>query len=480
MSQPLRELETTLSVLPGGETAGLLPLVRGLLRRRTPPTDEIRALVASALPFVAAERPALALPSGAVNRRALVAVYRLAELVHYQPDGAGQALLLGRAALGAGECEIALELFASAAALGAGSAVLLERARTLVRLRRNSEALAVLQEASLNEPESPDLLAITMLAHAQMGGEVERLAVCERWVSIDQGHKSLENRAGALASLRRLDEALLDLVELRQREPEEPCIALNYARLLQMMGRHEEAAQAAREGLGLAKRYLKQSPNDALCLTISGRLSLSLGHWRDALQDFDRAVAATPNDPTVLIARGLAHLRLNAGERALEDFQRCKADPAKDEELHLGTAQALTQARRYVEALELLGADAPDSDQGQCIRGEALAGLSRHEEALRCFERELRRDPQDFNALYRSVVSLYALGRKREAVAALSSAIELSQAPHWAKAYARDDPDLEPLRRDGEVSRRVGEILDEPFSLRRFLAERGFDPSARR
>ncbi|RMD53326.1 MAG: tetratricopeptide repeat protein, partial [Nitrospirae bacterium] len=59
-------------------------------------------------------------------------------------------------------------------------------------------------------------------------------------------------------------------------------------------------------------------------------------------------------------------------------------------------------------------------------RGLSLARFGRHKEAIEKFEKALKQNPQDHNALFNISVSLEKLGRLDEAIEYLYKAIEIA------------------------------------------------------
>ena len=110
-------------------------------------------------------------------------------------------------------------------------------------------------------------------------------------------------------------------------------------------------------------------------------------------------------------------MRVDMGDTPPADMHGEDHGPARS-----GRAASLVDQGRYGEALECLDV----SDPGHAlVRGAALAGLGRDEEALACFDEVLGRDPGDRDALLGRVAALCALDRFGEALEAASAALDV-------------------------------------------------------
>jgi len=156
-------------------------------------------------------------------------------------------------------------------------------------------------------------------------------------------------------------------------------------------------------------------------------------HWENRLTLFQRLVEVEPNYPQ-------GHLSLGAeldarGDRAgaRASYERALAADPASADAHSNLAFWFLRGGLLDEALT--HADAvlrlrPELFEGHLARGQALAGLQRHEEALESFRRALERRPGQRDARAGIGSELLWLGHTDEAMKVLQQAVE--EAPNAA------------------------------------------------
>jgi tetratricopeptide (TPR) repeat protein len=199
---------------------------------------------------------------------------------------------------------------------------------------------------------------------------------------------------------------------------------------LYYLGRYEEA-------LTLANKYDPILINDKDLALIAGYVHARQGQYREALDDFTRAVERDPKMATGYANRGFILNDLHEGDKAAKDFQQAILLEPDYGEAHLGLAYADLQLHRPKPALtqlatteKLLG----KSHAWHLARAEAL----RQEENFSAAEPEyrvaLQEDPNDLSTQLVYADTLYRMRQYQQALAALDVAQKLS--PTEPRIYA--------------------------------------------
>jgi adenylate cyclase len=90
------------------------------------------------------------------------------------------------------------------------------------------------------------------------------------------------------------------------------------AQSLRILGRHDEARELRREGIGRAERALELNPTDARALSLAPLDLLDEGQAERALEWCERALTLNPDDMSTLINGACLHARLGRKDRALD------------------------------------------------------------------------------------------------------------------------------------------------------------------
>jgi adenylate cyclase len=94
---------------------------------------------------------------------------------------------------------------------------------------------------------------------------------------------------------------------------------------LRVLGRHEEAQEAAREAIRRAERILMLNPRDVRTLSIIACSHLDVGEPERGLEWSRRALECDPNDMSALVNSACVHARLGHKEEALALLERVLA-----------------------------------------------------------------------------------------------------------------------------------------------------------
>ena len=154
---------------------------------------------------------------------------------------------------------------------------------------------------------------------------------------------------------------------------------------------------------------------------------LAGGEYRAAMIDLRNYLARNPDDPRARVQLGLAMLELG-------DITAAEAEIAKATSLGAGREQTLVVECRlmiaraaYQKALDECtspGEDASRAAQLSVVRGDALLGLRRYDEARASFESVLKAQPQNLNALQGLAAAAFGAGGIEGARAVFAGAPE--------------------------------------------------------
>ena len=345
----------------------------------------------------------------------------------------------------------------------------------LTRLERLDEAESALRDALEIDPGNVVVLQDLGEALRTRGRYDEAIEMYGRALSADS--RELAAHAGlgtALFALERHGEALAALERALALDPDAPSAgasSLLAGRAARETGRPEAAEAHFRRAAALA-------PRDATPLTELSNLLSAQGRAAEAAEYLRRAREAGRDDPAGLHAVG--ELLRNAGRRdeALAAYAEALRSDPDYAPAHVGRGAALFDLARYDEALRVLGrgvASGPEPDNAATahyLAGRALHALDRPDEAAARFERAVELDPDHAEALdhlahwrfgrqeyeqalahYRAradlapddatlhtntAVTLYFLGRYREALPVAERALRLDPGDETARRLVKD------------------------------------------
>ena len=232
----------------------------------------------------------------------------------------------------------------------------------------------------------------------------------------------LFNLAGTLRLHQgRMEAAAALFGQASQVAPRDPVFSYNLALALARLGQSEEAEAAFRATLLL-------QPQSVPALLELGALLHRRGALDEAEDNVRRAWALAPGHAHAALALGAILLdaaRPGEAETVVRDGLAAAKEPRLKARLGVQLAQALRQQRKDAEALAALDAaealDPALPGLGR-HRAETLQHLSRFDDAIASFKKELARTPSDpglhldYNAL------LYQLGRKAELLQSFDAA----------------------------------------------------------
>ena len=286
--------------------------------------------------------------------------------------------LLGNAEYGLGNWEKAAEAYQGAVSAQPEVAPFLRNAgRALERAGRGVEAL------------DHYLRAARIFFREEAYGELSLLL--PRLLSLDPSSREARGlEAKMLYHEGRNDEALERLSALASEGSEDSAVHYLLGLLLSERGRREEALPRFEEAA-------RREPSYALYHFRLAETLRALG--RDPAPALAQALALSPEDPWFNNLEGL--LRMEAGdlEGAAKRFRAALASAAKEPDILVNCAEALSLSGRHDEGLSLLAEETVEErDAGVRARlanqrGNILARQKRFEDAVREYEAAVRLDP---------------------------------------------------------------------------------------
>src|SRR5215510_10002019 len=181
------------------------------------------------------------------------------------------------------------------------------------------EAYRLISAALKVNPRAPDAwVNLGIVLHALKRGDVD----------------ALHQRANALLTLGRAQDALSAVDQVQSLNPRHPQARLNRGLALAALGRHEEA-------LAEFDVALAMSPGNPAAHYNRGITLFSLGRYGDAIAAYDRALSIAPDHIKALNNRGLALQALNRHDEALASYANALEIRKDYADAHFNQALAL-------------------------------------------------------------------------------------------------------------------------------------------
>ena len=330
-----------------------------------------------------------------------------------EPDLAAAHLARADALLILSRSEEALASYDRALALGAGAGAYLGHSQARVDLGDLPGAMADLDLAVRLAPQDPRVLFNRGLLHTRTREYQAALADAEQGLALAPEDPSLLGlRADALAALGRREEALAAYRQVARVGPLGEDHEHNLGRVLQELGRSEEASAHLSRAIELTGGR-RASP-----YLLRAEARLTLGDDTGALQDLDHAVLAEPRLAEAWLRRGAFRREQGHLPQALADLDQalaCAGPPFLQ-------ARALGE-RALVRELQGDPAGALEDCQEGLTRAPRDPDLSAIQERVlrrRGLDQAIARDPGDAEAFVARGRSWLAMGQRGAAPAALA------------------------------------------------------------
>ena len=332
--------------------------------------------------------------------------------------------------------------------------------RVLVLLERLEEAEAVLHSALELAPGHP-------LAHLNLGEALRKGGRHE--AAVELYRRALESdldvapaHAGlglALFTLARYEEALGALETALALDPEAPSageISLLAGRAARELGRLDAADAHFR-------RAATMDPDNAEPLTELSHLLFVRGRADAAGEYLRRARELRPNDQITLHNAAEALRKAGQNDEAIAWYQEALGIDPEFAPAHVGTGATLFALERYGEAFESLARalsleiDAETAATAHYLVGRTLQALERMAEATAHFEAAVEHDPEHFEAL--DHLALWRFGQREYEVALDLYRVQATLDPNNATVHANIGVTLYFLGRHKEALEALEQVL---------------------
>jgi len=230
-----------------------------------------------------------------------------------------------------------------------------------------------------------------------------------------------------------------DLAQVYESALDQPAPAMIAGEALQMrewmdtayglseIGHHEEALAAYEQALALHPT----ETDGAWVWARKGRTLRIIGRDDEAIAAFDQALMLNPGYTWARNQRGIALAQAGQSGRALSDFQIAAEKRPGDPWPLLNQADLLEKAGQFTEALTVLDRAlvlVPDQPAVQARYGHLLRTLRRYPQALIAYDKAITGDATNTWYWYGKAITLKALDRLNEAVAAFAEAARVDRA----------------------------------------------------
>ena len=205
---------------------------------------------------------------------------------------------------------------------------------------------------------------------------------------------------------------------------------------IELLGTIAAQTQRMPQAVDLLGRVVMARPNDPVAHTNYASVLSLLGRFDEALQSSDRALQIKPDHAEAHCNRGAALQALGRPDEALQSLERALQIKPHVVEAHSNRGNVLQALGRFDEALlsyERALQIKPHYAEAHSNRGNVLQALGRFDEALLSYERALQIKPHYAEAHSNRGNALQALGRLDEALQSYNRAISLQ--PDFLLAY---------------------------------------------
>ncbi|TQV83501.1 tetratricopeptide repeat protein [Denitrobaculum tricleocarpae] len=226
-------------------------------------------------------------------------------------------------------------------------------------------------------------LALLLTAQGDRGSAVE--AFRQVIDSDPENVEALSNCAVLLKEMGRLNESLSFHRLAVGKRPDHPGLNYNYGLALELTEQFERAAAAF-------QKAIDNDPKFVLALSSLGRVMGHLGRHKDSVECYRKGLGLSPSSGNLKSQLGVALHAAGSFEDAID-------------------------AHRDAIALD------PASVDYLCAYGYTLTAAQHHEDAIKIFDRALHLKPDHHEAYSRKALALEALGRGKEIITDLRSAV---------------------------------------------------------
>ena len=334
---------------------------------------------------------------------------RLEKAVELKPDLANAHLMIARLnALEGGDpakARIAVEKAIELAASNAQhlSAALMVRAELALT---DEDRLSDLNQAVKVVPENLDAIRMRGALYLKMGQPEKALEDFKKWTELEPENLSAYLvMVQVLSQLDRDAEAKEVLDNAIKQNPKASGLLALRARMLLEATRgmeDEEAEASVGKALADAEAALVIDENDIEALLVRATILADKKRFDEALRDVNKALELQPGLVQALWRRSLVFAANKQYDEAVKDIKLLAAnDPANELiQLQLGALyNAMEEPRRALDIYDRVLRVDPENADALRGRGDAHLSLGQHKEAVKDFEESLEINPEDDGVL---------------------------------------------------------------------------------
>lgn len=229
------------------------------------------------------------------------------------------------------------------------------------------------------------------------------------------------------------------LDRIRRVNPEEAKAWAYMGDTFSRVGCYQQALQCYNEAVS-------RGPGDLVVLNKQAEALLEHGYFHEALNICSDVLTKNPNNAYALLNKGRVFMLLQQDyDRAIRCFENVKGSVSLEARAHVYHGRILTSKELHEEALvyyeKALKLD-PENIDALLHRGDILVIKELYEEALVCYEKALELDPENIDTLLHRGDILLIKELHEEALVCYEKALKLDPENEWANVHRTHILDL--------------------------------------
>ena len=191
-----------------------------------------------------------------------------------------------------------------------------------------------------------------------------------------------------------------------------------------------------KEAIADYDKAIELNPQYALAYNNRGIAKLHLGDSKEAIADYNKAIELDPKYAKAYCNRGIANCDLGNYEKSITDCNKAIELNPQDADAYHNRGNAELELGKYKEAIEDYNKAIELNPQFASTynnRGFTNFNLDKHEEAIKDYNKAIEINPQHAKAYCNRGVSKSALGEPKKAIEDYDKAIKLN--PQYSYAY---------------------------------------------
>jgi protein O-mannosyl-transferase len=189
-------------------------------------------------------------------------------------------------------------------------------------------------------------------------------------------------------------------------------------------------------GITLLERAVNITDNNYLAYQNRGAVYLALGNYRQAIEDFDKAIAIIPIYAEAYYNRGISYWHLGNEMQALRDFDKAIEIDPRHAEIYYKRGIIYASRGNYSQAIGDFdrAIEINPKDAGiYYYRGNVYSSLGNYRQAIGDLDKAIEIMPKYAEAYYKRGISYWRLGNSSQAIGDFDKTIESN--PKFAEAY---------------------------------------------